>query len=408
MSFGLVEVRREVRLERTVAVVNRGTRAREFQIAYEPVATVPGVEIWFPRGGVVSVAAGTRATFPVALEARSVAMRHSHDLDVATEVDGKAAFTLPEVGGVITLTPASGPVLRIPLVAVARPAAEMRAMPMFDAVTANSVSLALSGNGILTGSDFPTDVVSLASAFELQLRRDTGAAKGPLGIRAVGVASDYQAVKAQGGTLKDAELYLGIAAGGDWSTPSELRFRVVVDTNLDGAWEYEVNTQDQGLGLGLFTARGCAIGSSACGDYYYINRSPSERDTALFPSNVMVLRVQAAAIGLGDFVTRFRYRVESYEADSDRIVDTTPVLTWDPSAPGVTFGGRDFRGEVVHQPLYLDLPNEAIPLEVSTSAMAANGSLGVLLLHHHNVRGQRDQVVSLDPPSPRRHLRSAS
>ena len=66
-------------------------------------------------------------------------------------------------------------------------------------------------------------------------------------------------------------------------------------------------------------------------------------------------------------------------------------LTWDPEAPGVSFaGGYD------GAPLWPDLSLTRIPVAVDTDALVANGSLGILLLHHHNFPEDQAESVDLD------------
>src|SRR5262249_3404596 len=56
------------------------------------------------------------------------------------------------------------------------------------------------------------------------------------------------------------------------------------------------------------------------------------------------------------------------------------------AAQGLNFGGKN---------LAPDLNGATLPVTWSTANMTTNGSLGALLLHHHNKAGQRAQVMAL-------------
>src|SRR6185503_2387025 len=84
-----------------------------------------------------------------------------------------------EAAGYVTLTPASGPVLRVPVYAAARPISNMATVETSLNITSGgntgSQSLTLAGAHLNTGASFGTaspfpgqDELSLVSVFELQ------------------------------------------------------------------------------------------------------------------------------------------------------------------------------------------------------------------------------------------------
>src|SRR5690606_28323891 len=57
-----------------------------------------------------------------------------------------------------------------------------------------------------------------------------------------------------------------------------------------------------------------------------------------------------------------------------------------------TAQGLDFNGALLAD----DLDGGSIPVSWNTANIATNGSLGALLLHHHNAEGNRAEIVTLD------------
>ena len=107
----------------------------------------------------------------------------------------------------------------------------------------------------------------------------------------------------------------------------------------------------------------------------------------------------AADLGLTAASARFNYRVVSLSQDSPGnelgfggaivgIVDQTGTLSYNAAQPGV-----DTSGGVLGAPLYDDLPGGEIPLPYNRDAFFTSRSRGILLLHHHNQRGARAEVI---------------
>ena len=49
--------------------------------------------------------------------------------------------------------------------------------------------------------------------------------------------------------------------------------------------------------------------------------------------------------------------------------------------------------------IYPDLNGASIPVNYNKANFLANGSLGLLLLHHHNTLGAHDQILSVQEPT---------
>ncbi|MEA2576148.1 MAG: hypothetical protein QOH93_3446 [Chloroflexia bacterium] len=401
VSFGFVNVLGTSTLTKTVEIANKGTEPIVYQLGYVARTTVPGVSYSFPDGNVVSVPAGGTATFRVQLDAVAANMRNAIDPTVAQVQSGLTRNWLNEASGLITLSPTgrpdiSGQVLRVPLYATLRPASNMTTTENQLVVNGDTTtSLHLTGQGVNTGASYPNDFTSLVSAFEL------AATSGPEDLNAlevtettrhadlqyVGITSDAPARAA----ITDTEIFLGISTYGSWTTPaSEMQVSIFFDTDQDGTDDYEVfNTRLTDTDVAVTALDDLnSSGPLALEDvinYYLANLPP----TAEMNNSVMAMPVYAADLGLGVGDTTFNYHVVTYDRfQGAGAIDQTGTLTYDIANPGL-----DFTGGLTGIPMYNDLPGNTIPVTYNAANYAANGDLGVLLLHHYNLAGNRAQVI---------------
>jgi subtilisin family serine protease len=318
-----------------------------------------------------------------------------------------AAHPAGEVRGqvVVALTDTS---LRVPVYVTARPAADMRAEQTsldFGTASRATATIELTGTGLLTGENFPIDEVSLVTAFELQAISPNDAASSGLDQKTdlayVGVASDYASTT----TFDQTFVYFGIATHADWSTPNEVAFEVHIDTNRDGRDDFILFNSNLGLLSGLdpndiFVTALFNLNSGELLLEDFLNGvPPSAIDTVPFNTNVVVLPVSAADLGLTRSRARFNYRVETYSIDAEgpgsglifpSLVDQTGKLTFNAARPGL-----DTTGGVAGVPAYFDLPGESITVRFDRSFFRSGRSLGVLLLHHHNRASNRAEVLTV-------------
>jgi subtilisin family serine protease len=388
LRFGVVEVPGAAARSALVKVSNDSDSAITYALGYESAVHVPGVSFAFPGGASVTVPELGSATFETQLVADAAPMKHTHDPGDAETSSGIARYLMSEEAGFVTLTPATGQALRVPLYAVPRPNSVMAAGgPGLEMTAAQGVvTLPLVGQGINTGSSYATDVVSLVSAFELQ---EDDEPKFSGSVAFVGVTSDYQAQVAKGKGIADTTIYFGIAVSSTWSSPKDQPLTVSIDTTGSGNYNFALTNSDPGGDT--WVAKLCPTGSGSCHSLPLNGVAANVRDTVVFGTDVVVLPVSAAALGLGDGSSRFRYRVVS------------SVHSFDPAQPALWFGGEGYLGTAAEQPLFNDLPGQTIVVLYDRALYASDKALGVLLLHHHNAVGARVQVVAL--PKPHRVLR---
>jgi subtilisin family serine protease len=376
VSFGSLQVSSSFTVDKTIRVENLGPSAASYTVGYSATTSIPGVSYSFPDGPTVSSAAGGTSTFRVRLTVDPSAMRNSVDPTVST---ANGRFWIPEASGDVTLTPASGPLLRVPVYVTARPASQMGTSETYLSLPSASgtTQLDLTGAGVNTGSSFPTDYVSTLTPFELQGRSPQIAAlprpsDAMADLRDIGVATNEPEVGAANGFLA-----FGVATYGDWMTPaSQAQFTIYIDTNRDGTDDYVLYNSRFGGDFFGAVLKNLATNTLAP-FYYYVNGfSGAGRPTAPFDSNVLAMPVPVSYLNMGA-ATRFNYHVVSFGGDGQ--IDQAGPFTYDFAHPGLDFtgGGAGMFG-------FNDLPGSSIPVSYDWNALLANHSFGALLLHHLN------------------------
>jgi len=187
--------------------------------------------------------------------------------------------------------------------------------------------------------------------------------------------------------------------------PNEVEFSIYTDIDQDGIYEYRLFNSDEAnyknrtrisdafvTALEQLTESGEGkIGSKSRQKTLNIF-GPERMDTAIYHTDMMILPVSASGIGLDDSNTDFNYYIETESGDEENsIIDRTPVLRYDAARPGLSF----YRG-LERTPLHQDLPENKIFASFNRLNYSVNRSRGLLLLHHHNLSGERDQVLSIE------------
>jgi uncharacterized repeat protein (TIGR01451 family) len=244
--------------------------------------------------------------------------------------------------------------------------------------------------------------VALVSPFELQVVSPVNPANAPA----------YADLQYAGVSTDGSRLWFGLSTWGDWSSPTDVSFNVYIDNNLDGTWDRIIfNTNTGSLAKNVFGVAGqseldtfitavfippgSVSSVIAAGTPNFVNRlSAASVDSALFNNNVMFLGATPAQLGLASTSAPFRYKIETCPGfaplcqtlNGFHYDEAVGPYTWNGGAQGLNFGGGT---------LLQDLNGGSIPVTWNTANMTANGSLGALLLHHHNAAGTRPQVIPL-------------
>ncbi len=402
-AFGPVDVITGTTELRThqVRVSNQSQAAQDYTLSIEARVATPGVR-YSVAPTELSLAGGASALVTVTLQAEPTEMIGPVcDPTVATTQAGLPRTCLSEASALLLITPAATPTLavRLPIHAVPHLAAATRG-PAELALPANFVgasTLVLSGDGVATAQQ-----TALVSVLELQTSRPrTARIAASADIRALGVHSDYAA-----GAAADARLSFGIATHGDWTTtgsPLDTWFEVWIDVDGSG-----VTVDGTGAEFGLRNVSGSLSSADVRTTVLVDNRTgrsvttgalnlfaPDEFNTAVFNTRVAVLSVTAAELGLSADFPRVRYRVASFNDASFSGAAYVPLvvsseLSFDPFQPGLQ------TPDALRGPIHRDLAG-SIELGINQGALVANGTQGVLLLHHHHSGAARAEIVPFGP-----------
>jgi hypothetical protein len=299
---------------------------------------------------------------------------------------------MAEASGYVTLSTAQE-TLRVPLLAMVRATAAMHAVEK-SVPAADTMTLHLAGNTIATGSGLE-DENAILSAFELADRTPAGnadlTATPYLQLTHAGIATNAAAVKAAGKPLAEAMIYFAVVTKGPWSTPAQTPVRIDIDTNNDGVDDKLVSLGDLATFSSgtaspsdVFLATACSADGTNCTRQFVNGIDASAADTVLFNTNVLVLPVRAADLGLSDAASTFCYRIRVSSFSQ------TARHTYDIASPGLSFSSSS------PAPFgFFDAPGNTITVKYNASAFAKTASAGILLLHHHNATGSREEVVSI-------------
>jgi subtilisin family serine protease len=391
VSFGVVEVSGTATASKNITVENKSSAAQTYTLGFTPYATVPGVSFSFPNGTGLTVPPNGSVTFPVQLAANAAAMRHTMDPSISTTSETYPRFWLSEEDGYITLTPPSGSPLGVPVYAAARPTSAMAALQSTVGLSGSSgtATVNLAGQGISTGTAYPTDILSLVSAFELL---ESNSDPTVSDAQYLGVASDYQYQVANGGTLASSTIYFGVAFQQGWSSPVPVVADIYIDVNGDGTPDYDLYFTDYSDFSGnsvyddVFVAALCNISTSECSLMPLNGVTPDVLDTVPMDTNMIVLPVAASDLGLTSGNSRFSFYF-------NRESGTQVTHTFDPAGAGLSFGGP-FAVAGSGQPIFPDLPGQFIQVGYNQAAYTTDNASGILLLHHHNGAGSHAETIA--------------
>jgi subtilisin family serine protease len=389
VSFGAVEVDGTYSATRLIRVDNLGASSATFNVSYEPRTTIPGVSVTV--GSSVTVPAGGSATVPVRLDANAALMQNTRDATVDGAQGGNPRQWLSEASGLVLLTPASGPALRVPVYTAARPASRMFASATAVPMRSDGRgTIRLLGRGLGAGgfggpsASEPLNYVSKVSAFEHGLT--SGMATLGTGVSPLARGADVQHI---GATIKGSTMYFGISTYGDWAVPAtDTQFNVQIDRNGDGvvdvtAFTTRFTTGPNADPLDVFVV---GVGSSAVS---FTNIFNSNVNTAPYNNSVVNVPVPLSALGLPAGTTTIRYRVQGISRFWGTI-DETGWATYNVAAPGLVFDDG-----LAGTNMYEDQHQRTIGLSWNEASFRANGSGGVLLLHHFNTKGNRAEVLAV-------------
>jgi len=229
-------------------------------------------------------------------------------------------------------------------------------------------------------------------------------------IKAVGWTSTAPELAAAGLDPANGTLGLGIATYGEWSTLGGA-VTPIIDTDIDGdgIWDLESYVWKYSPDLDLTTAETYALEyAPATGyaqgdllDLYLANGLSGDLDTSVFDSNVTVVPMNLAAVGIepGDTPTFVVAMYSPYAESPSGVVDETEPFTATPFDPPVWFESvPGATPDTVEDTLWFD-DQPDLPIVAHRSPDTTGAQL--LVLHAQNDLGVRAQVVDVTVPEPK-------
>ncbi len=428
-SFGPVAATGPMTLTKTIKLDNQGGTSETYDTSYEAITSVPGAT-YSVSPAQVTVAGGSTATVTLTLSIDNSLLTKTMDPTVAATQSGLPREFVADASGRVLFTPQdSAPQLRVPVYSAPRPASTMTQSAHLDMSSGaiQTASLPLSGNGVSQGSG-STAIQSLVSGFELQATSPALPACGGLVTTGCIHASDESAadLKYVGTTSNAPELqsigddplaggcnpdgqcgleYFAISTQGPWHTAaSQNEYDIYIDTNNDGNPDFVAYNTRLVAGTDLMAVNLVSLSSGQVVDQELINDRFGNTDTALFDSDTLVMPVWLPALGVSVGHSRITYGIYTFGQFSGSPVDTVGVdgsgnltLSADTLNPGVAvYGSFDGSSSAL---LYADMPATSLTLRRDASAYAADNGKGVLMVHYHNVVGNKAQVVDIDSHS---------
>ena len=441
VSFKMREVTGTQDERRTIKVKNLGNVAMALNVAIDPISQAPGTTVEVVENEQLVLAAESAVEFDIRLQANASQMRNQHAPGLVSSVDFQDGLEYPrasmsEIAGFIIFSKGTEEIIRLPYYGMVRPISHMRSnVQLIDFSEGNFKNINLEGTGLYSGENPPEDTLSLVSPFELLFARIDNSMYEDERLRAgevqyLGVRSDYREKLLELGdealALRNTTIYFGIGTYGEWRSPHPSNVSHIVnivgtDTHSFLAnirlrnWAVQKIVDYGGIPLPIYS--GDAFLATTCDTFvsgncaqdpgqFLAGLSHADYDARPFFSNVMVLPVSAERIGLTDPLdTRLHFTLESIVSRASdqelHIPDAEDAFfVYEVTNPGVSFSGAT---EIEGSSAFHDLPGNSIIAEISPNAFGTNGfvdpqvstdpqgSLGVLLLHHHNEKDFRSE-----------------
>ena len=390
---------------RSVRVTNHGSTSQTFTLDVDTVVDNPGVSFSLPGGTTLTLRGHETKDISVQMSGSANSVTHTFDPTITLTQVTASFGSLPrywqtEETAYLTLDAGAGTLLRVPLYVAPNPTSAMTggtAVPT-GGTASGTANIPLSGTGICTGvltpgpgcgGSFPTDEESLVTPFELQVSNPrssdpTVAAQANLHYAGVNVDVANQAIN------------FGVALWGpaavpvaEQSTATEITL-VAADLStplFTLFWSTLVDNPTNNDPTNVYLSYIYDWTGNAFIPEYFPNQLPSNVvDTRTFQNDVFFLTAYLPDMGLAGTET-IHYFVDTYDANGTNIDHLGP-FTYNMGAPGLDFGGGV---------LFDDLPGAKIPVTFNVANLTGNGSLGALLLHHHNAAGATAEALTVPP-----------
>lgn len=445
VSFGRVDAATSV-VTRTakVRVVNTTNAAIAYTAGYDAIDVMPGASYSVsPASFTVPGGQAVRVTVTLTVHRNRLIDRPDPTLQLDPIGLGVERSFVGDASGQLTVTPAGGSALHVPVYSAPRPVSTMSA-PSRVRIRHHHGSFRLSGHGVdnsaLNQQLGDALEVSKLDAFELQgtsgrlpacssthrTRCVTFPDQRAADLAAVGFASDVPGILAHhlARTVKgavnrqDAFGYFGIATHGPWETEAgDQEFDVYIDVDGNGGPDAVLyntrltTTEDTDyLVSELDDMQGDVL------DQELLNNSDGSLDTNIFDSDVLTLPFALGALEQVGWDPqkhpRIQYYVDSQEAEFapfntnhgaffDSIGDPFAgqrLLSVNATKPAYTVSGTSSGCAQIGacSVLLNDKKGKQLKVVEARRQVAGDRPQGLLLFHHDNATGSRAQIISIE------------
>ncbi|MEY2564354.1 MAG: hypothetical protein QOH88_2547 [Verrucomicrobiota bacterium] len=418
ISFGDVQVpvTSAVHLVKNMIVRNKTGAPVSYNLAYAENGPAVGDSYYGTTSPTsFTVPANGQVVIPIQFNATGSTLNHAREAAVPngqTTFAGTLARTwLTEKAGYAVLTPTAGPAgeptLRVPLHTVVKPVSSMHAtITSFDPQTVNGqFTIDFAGAGIVSpGANANAGrILSLLKPLELSyvnpLAGQPNAPSNQEAIKYVGITSDFSTGGGNATTLTFAIDHFADAACPDTVCGSNTR--IYLDTDKNGTDDYVAYVQ--GLAQSATSTVNTNVYYSGVFSLYTNNGfieypvngfTPQQFDTNTFNNSIVVVSFDAKDVGYTGGASSFNYRIESKDGNGNVVTNTGP-LTYDLAKPGID-------GNTGFEPTgnwYQDAQGQSLNIKYNSANMQANKALGVMLVHLHNPKGDRTDIVTFVRPT---------
>jgi subtilisin family serine protease len=417
-------------LTKVIRVQNTGLAAHTYDVSFDPRTSIPGATYSVAPSS-ITVDPRSAGTLTLTLTLNPSQLTKTIDPTVARSQGGLPREFQADASGLVTFTGHNGePQLRVPAYAAPRPASDMSQASSLSFSGKGKVQeslLKLTGDQVNQGAGAAA-VQSLVSGFELQAKSGLaptctstltdGCVSFPdersADLKYVGATSSAPQNQLLGQDPLSAGLaYFSITTQGPWRTAgSTQEFDIYIDSTGDGVADAVLfNTR--------LTASDTMVDelidlnpppdTSPVLDVELINDRFGDTDTALFNSDTLVMPVAIGALpGVSADASRISYSVLGFSNEAGAPIDTVGdvandntlinPLSMDVLNPGVAvFGSVD---DGTSPLLFRDTPGSVVEVRRDLNSYQADKGLGALIVHFHNVVGDKAQVVSLAKRTP--------
>ncbi|HMO11249.1 MAG TPA: S8 family serine peptidase, partial [Actinotalea sp.] len=310
VSFGVVPVgAKAISVKKQVTVSNTASATRSFATSFASSTGAGGASISVSPA-TIRLRPGASTTVTVTLRVDPATLAKQIDpTSVADYPFGAREFVTTVSGRLVLTDKASGGTLRLPVQAAPKLVSAMsgKTVSMKDATSA---PLTLAGRDVLSGGWYSL-VAPMVLATESPALGDdapVGAAPSVVGagdLRQIGYSSTAPQLAAAGADPADGVLAIGVATAGEWTSLGSTVYVVVdIDVDSDGVPDFEsVVWKSSEPDYDFTTAETYSLDPDTGAfdelvDIWPVNALPADLETSVFDSNVVVVPVSIAALGL--------------------------------------------------------------------------------------------------------------